>query len=69
MPKFQLNIGQVLSTGAMGPNFNISVDAPDFIAALDAVKGPLTLVLKETALGLPQFDAPGPPPGLPVKPE
>jgi len=60
MPKFQLNIGLVLASGVMGPNFNLSIEAPDYIAALESAKGPLTLVLRETVSAAPAFDAPAP---------
>lgn len=51
MPRYQLNVGVLLKSGGMGPNFNLQIDAENFAEALEKAKPAIAQVLAESGLG------------------
>lgn len=50
MARYQLNIGVLLKTGAMGPNFSLQIDADNFDDALEKAKPAIAQTLADSGL-------------------
>lgn len=62
MARYQLNIGVLLKSGMMGPNFNLQIDGDSFADALEKAKPAIAGVLADSGLAEVPPKAPAPSP-------
>ena len=62
MARYIINITSQLANGQNGPNFNLTIEAPHYIAALEAAGPALQSVLEESGLIMLPVQPAGPAP-------